>query len=153
MACATSRCALPPSPISPRATNVTAERSGSRGCNRGNSLWGAIGCKQPRGNITTRTHSAAQAYLDVFTGCLLGHHQAILPALEGLRPRPCYRYASAPHGNTLREQRGSAASSLEFHDEGTEKPVVKGFGRGHRHLHPHAQGHPRSRTDIGPVTL
>src|SRR6266516_8010541 len=67
MACATWVCSMPPSPISPSATNVTACRSGSRGCSREKSTWVAIGCKHPLAKNNTRKHSTAQEKPDAFT--------------------------------------------------------------------------------------
>src|SRR5262249_35754844 len=66
MACATSLCSLLPLPISPRTTNVTTGRVGSRGCRCGPRTCGAIGCNQPMDTPTTRTPNTALQKPDTF---------------------------------------------------------------------------------------
>src|SRR5262245_36250903 len=60
MAWATCVCARPPSPISPRTTNVTAGRCGSRGCRSGPSTSGASGCTQPVTHQKMKQHSPTE---------------------------------------------------------------------------------------------
>src|SRR4029453_3786375 len=128
MACATSSCALPPSPISPRAANVTTGRAGSRGCKRGNSSWVAIGCKHPMGNHTQRMHSTVQAKPDILTVCLGGTvgpssllWRARLPgdsAQEGCLVHcgnavPIYRHCGASEGHDSAVAKSAFGGQIE----------------------------------------
>src|SRR5712691_9544620 len=67
MACATWVCSMPPSPISPSATNFTSVRSGSRGCSLEKRASGETGCKHPVEKNNKRKHSTAQEKPCAFT--------------------------------------------------------------------------------------